>query len=125
MNAAPDMLAAGLKMLAALGVVLAMILFLLYGVKKLSAHRLGGGGGKQIHVLENHYLGVKKSISLVRIPGKVLVLGISADRINLLDTLDADVVSQPTPADRPSAFGPLLNDHLRKIGGRFKAKETR
>lgn len=125
MNATPDMVAAGLKMLAALGVVLAMILFLLYGVKKLTAQRLAGGGGKQIHVLESHYLGVKKSISLVRIPGKVLVLGISADRINLLDTLDADVVSQPTPADRPSAFGPLFNDHLRKIGGRFKAKETR
>ncbi len=83
MNGTPDMLTAGLKMIASLGVVLAMILLLLYGVRKLTSQRLGAVGGKRIQVLESHYMGVKKTISLVRVPGKGLVLGISGDRIDI------------------------------------------
>jgi flagellar protein FliO/FliZ len=52
---------------------------------------MGAAVGKRIHVLESHYMGVKKTISLVQVPGKVLVLGISGDRINLLDTLDDEI----------------------------------
>jgi flagellar protein FliO/FliZ len=123
MNGTPDMITAGLKMIASLGVVLAMILVLLYGVRRLTSRRLGASGGKRIHVLESHYMGVKKTISLVRVPGKVLVLGISGDRINLLDTLDDDLVQQETPPGDSRPFGPILSDRLKKIGSGFKRKE--
>ena len=122
MNGTPDMIAAGLKMIASLGVVLAMILALLYGVRKLTSQRMGAAGGKRIQVLESHYMGVKKTISLVRVPGKVLVLGISGDRINLLDTLDDDVVQQEMPPGESTSFGPMLSDRLKKIGSGFKRK---
>ncbi|MBC2742081.1 MAG: flagellar biosynthetic protein FliO [Desulfosarcina sp.] len=125
MNGAPDMITAGLKMIASLGVVLALILFLLYGIKKLTSQRMGGAGGKQIQVLESHYLGVKKTISLVRVPGKVLVLGISGDRINLLDTLDDEIVQQQMPVGESKSFGPIFTDRLKKIGSGFKGKEDR
>ena len=125
MNGAPDMITAGLKMIASLGVVLAMILFLLYGVKKLTRQRMGASGGKRIHVLESHYMGVKKTISLVRVPGKVLVLGISGDRINLLDTLDDEIVQQQPSAGESKSFGPILSDRLKKIGHGLKGKEDR
>ncbi|MFO7716050.1 flagellar biosynthetic protein FliO [Desulfosarcina sp.] len=125
MNGTPDMLAAGLKMIASLGVVLAMILCLLYGIRKLTNQRMGAGGAKQIHVLDSHYMGVKKSISLVRVPGKVLVLGITGDRINLLDTLDDDVVRQQMPVDQSKSFGPMLSERLKKLGNGFKGKENR
>ena len=85
MNGTPDIIAAGLKMIASLGVVLVMILALLYGLRKLTRQRVGAGGGKQIQVLESHYMGVKKTISLVHVPGKVLVVGVAGDRISLLD----------------------------------------
>ncbi len=123
MNGAPDMIAAGLKMIASLGVVLAMILFLLYGIRKLTNQRMGAGGGKRIQVLESHYMGVKKTISLVRVPGKVLVLGISGDRINLLDTLDEKDVQHQLPKAESKSFGPLLSDRLKKISNGFKGKE--
>ena len=123
MNGTPDMITAGLKMIASLGVVLAMILLLLYGVRKLTSQRMGAAGGKRIQVLESHYLGVKKTISLVRVPGKVLVLGISGDRINLLDTLKDDIVQQETPSGGSTSFGPILSDRLKKIGNGFKRKE--
>ena len=123
MNGTPDMLTAGLKMIASLGVVLAMILFLLYGIKKLTNQRLGAAGGKRIQVLESHYMGVKKTISLVSVPGKVLVVGISGDRINLLETLDEDVVYQQMPAVESKSFGPMLSDRLKKLSGGLKGKE--
>ena len=125
MNGTPDMIAAGLKMIASLGVVLAMILFLLFGIRRLGSQRMGPAGGKRIQVLESHYMGVKKTISLVRVPGKVLVLGISGDRINLLDTLDQDIVQPETPPGAPTPFAPMLSDRLKKIGSGFKRKGDR
>jgi flagellar biosynthetic protein FliO len=116
MNAAPDMITAGLKMIAALGVVLALILFLLYGLRRMSGQRLGPLGGKRIQVVESHYLGVKKSIALVQVPGKVLVLGLTADRINLLDTLDETSIDTPSAPNETKSFGPLLSERLKKIG---------
>jgi flagellar protein FliO/FliZ len=141
MNAAPDLLTAGLKMIASLGVVLAIILLLLYAIKKLTRQRMGVSGNRQIEVLENHYLGVKKSISLVRVPGKLLVLGICADRIRLLDTLadtpvgalddglvntpDKEAIRQQMPASAPPSFGSILADRLKRVGNGFKRREDR
>ena len=109
MNGTPDLLTAGLKMIASLGVVLVMILGLLYGLRKLTRQRMGTGGGKQIQVLESHYMGVKKTISLVHVPGKVLVVGVAGDCINLLDTLDEDDVLSRIASDETQSFGPILS----------------
>lgn len=122
MNGPPDMMIAGLKMIASLGVVLALILSLLYAFRKFTRQRLAADGGKRIEVLESHYMGVKKSISLVRVPGKVLVLGISGDRINLLDSLAEDSVDRQPPT--PS-FAPILGERLKKIGSGLMGKDPR
>jgi flagellar protein FliO/FliZ len=123
MTAAHDMITAGLKMIAALGVVLALMLLLLRGMRKLSGKNLGAGGGKRIQVLESHYLGVKKSICLVRVPGKVLVLGIANDRINLLDTLGEDAVEMPAARSDTGSFGPVLRDRLKTLGLSRKGRD--
>ena len=125
MNATPDMLTTGLKMIASLGMVLAVILVLMVGLRKLTRQRMGAAGGKQIQVLESHYMGVKKTISLVSVPGKVLVLGITGDRINLLETLDADIVGQHAPADASKPFGPILSDRLKQLASGFTGKGDR
>ena len=125
MNATPDMLTAGLKMIASLGLVLLLILGLLYGLRKMNRQRFGGAGGGQIQVLESRYMGVKKTISLVSVPGKVLVVGISGDRINLLDTLDEDTVLQQMAPAEKKPFGPMLADRLKQLGGGFKGGEER
>ncbi len=112
MNAAPDMLMAGLKMIAALGAVLALIFLLLHGVRKFSGGRLGGFGAKHIQVLERCPLGVKKSIALVRVPGKVLVLGVCTDRITLLDALDETLAKTVAAPEAKTPFGPVLGKAL-------------
>ena len=88
MNYAPDLTITAIKMVLSLALVLA----LLWGLYRWTRHRLPQGqtvnGGRLIQVLGTHYLGVKKSLTLVQVPGSVLVLGISADRINLLTQID-------------------------------------
>ena len=120
MNAAPDMLMAGLRMIAALAVVLALLLALLYGLRRIARQRSGGIGGQRIRVLESHYLGVKKSISLVRVPGKVLVLGVTGDRITRLDALDEAMVDSEPPIAEAGGFAPMLSERLKGFGWRRK-----
>jgi flagellar protein FliO/FliZ len=45
---------------------------------------------KMIEVIQTHHLGPKKSIAVVKIAGQTLVLGITAESINLISTLAAD-----------------------------------
>jgi flagellar biogenesis protein FliO len=49
-----------------------------------------GKAGKMIEVVSTHYLGPKKSIAVVRVAGRMLVLGISQDSINLITQLGAE-----------------------------------
>lgn len=123
MTGTPDILDAGLKMIASLVVVLILMVGLLYGIRRLARQRLGTPSGKRIQVIESHYLGVKKAIALVSVPGKVLVLGISGDRINLLDTLDGDAAAAPVTAGPPAAFGTLLSDRLKHVGRAVRGKD--
>lgn len=94
MNAAPDVTLSALKMVISLGIVLAVI-WGLYRVAKRNlpmAHGGGGGKGKMIQVLESQYLGVKKNVTMVQVPGAILVLGVAADNINLLAQINDPAV---------------------------------
>ena len=51
--------------------------------------QFGGSKAKMIEVVANHYLGPKKSISVVRIGSRMLVLGVTNESINLITQLDA------------------------------------
>jgi flagellar protein FliO/FliZ len=125
MSGSPDILTAGIKMVVSLGVVLSLIFLLLYGIRKLTGQRIGNTGGKLIHVLESHYMGVKKTITLVRVPGKVLVVGISGDRISLLETLDEKIVHEQLPGSESKSFRPIFSERLKKLGDGFKGKVGR
>jgi hypothetical protein len=71
---------------------------------------MSGRKEKMIEIVSTHHLGPKKSIAVARIAGKLLVLGISNESINLitqieegsdldLDALmDADTFGAPAPA---------------------------
>ena len=122
MNGTPDMVTAGLKMVASLAAVLAVMFFLLYGLKKMTRQRVTSRVGRQIRVIESHYMGAKKNISLVHVPGKVLVVGVCGDNITLLDTLDETVVEQDPSSKEGSAFGPMLTDRLKKLGSGFRGR---
>jgi flagellar biosynthetic protein FliO len=102
MNYPPEMTTTAIKMVLSLLVVLAM----LWGLYRFTRRNLVSGpigaNGRLIKVLANQYLGVKKSITLVQVPGAILVLGVSADRVNLLSRIkDPDIVSRFEKQEQP------------------------
>ena len=118
MNSAPDLTMAAVKMIVSLAIVLGIVWGLYRVVRKTMPSVQGRGGGRLIQVLENQYLGVKKSIAMVQVPGAVLVLGISADKVQLLTRLDdPDIVSKIT--SRTDQRGPATSfkSHLQRLTG--------
>jgi len=84
----PDMLSTSLKMFYTLLFVLAAMFFLFYLFKKFVWKNGGlGGSGKSVKVLSTGFLGPKKSLALVEIPGEILVLGIADGHISLLSNI--------------------------------------
>jgi flagellar biogenesis protein FliO len=78
----------------------------------------GGGKNNRIQVLESHYLGVKKAIALVKVPGSVLVVGLSADRVSLLSKIEEAEVLGGFEADaKTQPSGLSFRDQLRRFTG--------
>jgi flagellar biogenesis protein FliO len=74
-------------------------------------------------VLEHTPIGIKKSVTLVKIPGAVLVLGVTNDRITLLDRMDGQ--DYEALAVAPTSNGmPSFKEHLRKLSGGWQRKHT-
>lgn len=88
MSIYPDIIPTAMKMLTALGVVLGGMLLVYYFAKRILKRQVGNSKGKMIRVLESSFIGVKKNISLVEIPGAILVLGITNDNISLLSKIE-------------------------------------
>jgi flagellar biogenesis protein FliO len=75
-----------------------------------------------IRVLGSHYLGVKKTISIVQVPGSILVLGISADRINLLERIDDPSLLEELCQHEESKPGLSFKDHLQRFSNPLRSR---
>ena len=123
MNTAPDAISATLQMLTALAIVLGGLLVVFYFLKRFLRRDAGGTGNPLIRVIASQYIGVKKNVALVEVPGTVLVLGVSSDNISLLTKLEdpsvVDAIRQETTRLTPS-----FSDHLQRLTTRFKQTKT-
>jgi flagellar biogenesis protein FliO len=124
MNTGPDLTMAAIKMIMALGVVLLMV----WGLYRLARGKLavpaGGGRQKLIRIVESQYVGVKKSIAMVQIPGSLLVLGVGTDSVNLLTQIDdPEILGRIAAAskDRPAAS---FKAHLQRLVSPTSRKPT-
>ena len=118
MNYAPDLTMATLKMVLSLAVVLGLV----WGLARLAKKKLpmahSGGNHGLIKVLESQYLGVKKSITLVKVPGSVLVLGVSTDNVSLLTRIDEPGLIKGMADDvKTKQSGLSFKDQLRRLTG--------
>ena len=99
----PDtMLPASLKLIGALTVILGIVLLLYYCSRKGFGFLPGPKTGA-IKLIEARHLMPKKSLFLVEVRGRELLLGVGVDRIELLSQLDWH---NTTP------FEETLNSHL-------------
>lgn len=116
MNYSPDVTTATIKMILSLGFILALV-WGLYRIAKKKVPMLGNGRrGQLIQVIENHCIGVKKNIALVRVPGSVLVLGIGAERVSLLSQIaDPAVIKRIETATAPTESVVSFKDQLKRF----------
>ena len=119
MNTAPDLLSTAWQMLTALGIVLGGLLVVFYVLKRFLKRDVSGSNEQLIRVIANHYVGVKKNIALVEVPGAVLVVGVSNDNISLLTKIEDQVVLDDIRQAR-SQTTPSLADHLQRLTAKIK-----
>ena len=81
--AGPGVLGSGLRLLAGLLLVVGLLL-LFYALTRRGLSWLPKPRAGAIHIREMRPLGPKKSLCLVEVRGRELLLGLSADRIELL-----------------------------------------
>lgn len=81
-------------------IVIALIIATIYVLKKKYGIKTSfGRGNKRLHVIDHISLGVKKSVFLVKVPGKHLLIGVTNDRIELISEIsNEDVGETEAPA---------------------------
>lgn len=73
------------KTISTLLIVIALILATVYVLKrKYGINTNSGRSGKLIQIVDHTPLGVKKSVFLIKVPGKHLLLGVTNDNIGLI-----------------------------------------
>ncbi|WP_249621090.1 flagellar biosynthetic protein FliO [Desulfuromonas sp. CSMB_57] len=95
-------LSAGLRLWGAMLLVLALIL-LLYAASRRWMKWLPGNREATIRIRETRPLGPRKALCLVEVRGRELLLGVTAERIELLCRLDDS---------QPGSFDQTLQQHL-------------
>ena len=117
----PELVAAALKMIGVLVLIVGGLLAFNKYSKRFFKNGVAGAGQKSVQVLEHTAIGIKKSVTLVRVPGAVLVLGVTNDRITLLDRMDGqdyEAFAVTTPSERMPSF----KEHLRTLSGGWQRK---
>jgi flagellar protein FliO/FliZ len=106
-------------MSAALGIVLGGLLVVVYFMKRLLKRDVGRSKEPLIKIIDSQYIGIKKNISLVEIPGSILVVGVSNDNISLLTKIEDQVVVDGLRKDN-HRIAPSFSDYLQRLTGSFK-----
>ncbi len=87
------------KMLSALVIVIACIYLGIYLLKKLMGRKYGGySKDNLLQVIETTYVGPKKTVSLVRVADKAVLIGVTDNTISVLTELDEAKTAEIMPA---------------------------
>ncbi len=124
MNTTPEIVSTAFRMLTALGLVLGGLLVCVYFIKRFLKRDVGGSKEQLIRVIASQYIGIKKNISLIEIPGSILVVGVSNDNISLLTKIEDEIVLDALRRDN-SRMAPTFSDYLQRLTGRFKQARNR
>jgi flagellar protein FliO/FliZ len=124
MNYSPDLISASLKMLAALGIMLGGLLIVLHYAKRKLRNERGGFKGKTVRVLGNTYIGPKKRISLVEVPGAILVVGITNENISLLNKIEDEEMLEEFKRSQGRSTSPSFSEYFQKFSLRLKERKS-
>jgi flagellar biogenesis protein FliO len=117
----PELVTAAMKMIGVLALIVGGLLAFNAYSKRFFKNGFGAAGHKAVRVIENTPLGIKKSIALVKVPGAVLVLGVTHDRISLLNRID-EPTFEASVETSSTGRGPSFKEHLRRLSGGLQRK---
>ena len=120
----PELITAAMKMLGVLVLIVGGLLVFNAYSKRFFHGAAGGPGQKAVQVLESTPIGIKKTVTLVKVPGAVLVLGVTNDRISLLEKMDSDTYGEFAEA-RSTKPMPSFKDHLKHFSLGWGPKKDR
>ena len=123
MNSSPDVVSGAFQMLAALGIVLGGLILVFYFMKRYLKRDVGGSSGQLIQVIASQYIGIKKNIALVKVPGTILVVGVSNDNISMLTKIEDKEIIEAIQQEA-SGISPSFSDHLQRLTARFKSAKN-
>lgn len=94
------------KTISTLLIVIALIIATVYVLKKKYGVRANlGRSRKLIQIIDHTPMGVKKSVFLVKVPGKHLLLGVTNDNIRLI----TEIANEDIAVGKGSAGGDSVN----------------
>lgn len=118
-----DPTAATVKMMAALALIIGLLLIAMWLLKKFRPTQLAlGGANRAVEVLARTMLTPKAGLSVVKVGGKVLVLGVTDQQVNLVAELtDPEAIESLTA---PAGGGKTsFADLVGRIGRRGGAEK--
>ena len=120
MNSPLDAFSNAFQMLTALGIVLGGLLLLFWVAKRYLKRDPGGSNKQLIKVIANQYVGIKKNIALIQVPGSVLVVGLTNDNISLLTKIEDQRILETIQTEN-SVAEPSFSDQLQRLTARFRS----
>lgn len=120
------------EVLSALGMLIAfiLILYLAYAATKWLGKRQmmqgGSASGKNIRLVDRFVLGQEKSLCIVEVGGRLMLIGVSGQHIEKICDLDPEQIHFPengTPASFSDIFQQALGDKFKR-GKRKKSQDS-
>lgn len=116
----PDFIATAIKMFSALFLVLGIFLGAFYLLRRFVKRDGVAPGRKFINIIDRTYIGVKKSVTLVEVAGKILVLGVTNDHISLLTQIEDQDSIEQLKTSNPAGVSMSFASHLTRMLSRVK-----
>ena len=107
-------------MLMALGIVLGGLLVIFYFIKRYLKRDGRSSDTQLIRVIGSQYIGLKKNIALVKVPGTILVVGVSNDQISLLTKIEDKAIIESIQQES-SGITSSFSDHLQRLTVKLKS----
>ena len=84
----PDLWGTGLKTFAMLCIVVAILILVLFLMKRFFYLKDGSGHGQLIKILSSHHVSPKERIALIDVVGEKIVIGITPENITFLTKIE-------------------------------------
>lgn len=111
-----------MKTAGSMVVIVLLIFAVVFFLRRFVLNRNGlGSGAGAIRILSSSFIGPKKSIHLVKVLNRVLVLGVSETHIQTLSEFGAEEVDRLLPqaamtSGEPQAFSKIIHSFLKRTG---------